>query len=77
MEGGREGGREIKNHSPNGNERVTQPVKLALVLALGGLYHKGARDGPGHGGGVKAIVLQALGHVLQGREGGTEGRREG
>ena len=35
-----------------------------LALRLGGLNHERASHRPRHGGGVEAIVNQALGHVL-------------
>jgi hypothetical protein len=46
---------------------VREDVELVgpdLALALCGLDHKGAGDGPRHGGGVVAVVHQPLGNVL-------------
>ncbi|VUC29849.1 unnamed protein product [Clonostachys rosea] len=45
------------------DEGVAEAVELLAGLGLGGLDHEGARDGEAHGGGVEAVVLEALGHV--------------
>jgi len=39
----------------NCEQRLAEPVQLRAVLGLGGLDHKGARDGPRHRGAVEPV----------------------
>mmetsp|Transcript_15495 Transcript_15495/g.27429 ORF Transcript_15495/g.27429 Transcript_15495/m.27429 type:complete len:263 (-) Transcript_15495:973-1761(-) len=48
----------------NGDEGVDEAVQLRLALALRGLDHERARDGPRHGRRVEAIIDHALRNVL-------------
>ncbi len=49
---------------------IAEAVELALPFRLGGLDHQRVGHREGHGGGVEAIVDEALGHVLD-REAGA------
>ena len=46
------------------DERIAKAIELGEAFALGGLDHEGAGDGPAHGGGVVAVIHQALGGVV-------------
>ena len=43
---------------------VDEAVELGQRFAFGGFDHEGAGDGPGHGGGVKTVILEAFGDVF-------------
>ena len=48
----------------DGDEGVTEAIELGEGFTLRGFDHKRARDRPAHGWGVKAIIDQPLGGVL-------------
>ena len=58
------GGGRRENHLLDGDQGIAQAIELTLVLALGRLNHQGASHRPRHGGGVEAVVLQTLCHIL-------------
>lgn len=50
----------------DGSHGVDEAVEFGFGFALGGLNHERAADRPGHGGGVVAVVHEALGDVFDG-----------
>ncbi len=50
----------------DGGHGVTEAVEFGFGFAFGGFDHEGAADGPGHGGGVVAVVHEAFGDVFDG-----------
>lgn len=45
------------------DEGITVFIQHFLILTLRGLTHERISNGPGDGGGVEAVVLEALGYV--------------
>ena len=54
---------------PDFDHGIAETVKLAFALGFGGLDHQGIDYGEGHGGGMEAIIHQALGHILHAEAG--------
>lgn len=53
------------------DEGVAEAVEFGATFAFGGFDHEGAGDGPAHGGGVVAVVDEALGDVSDANAGGV------
>ena len=47
----------------DGAHRRNETIQLSLVLRLGRLHHQRARNRERQGGGVEAVINQALGHI--------------
>ena len=54
----------------HGDHGFAEAVEFGFGFGLGGLDHQGAGYGEGHGGGVEAVVDEALGDVFDGDAGG-------
>ncbi len=50
----------------NTNHGLDEAVELSLAFGLSGLYHESIVHREAHGGGVEAVVHEALGHVVHG-----------
>ena len=48
----------------NANHGFDEAVKLGLAFGFGGFYHEGIVHREAHGGGVEAVVHEALGHIV-------------
>ncbi len=54
----------------DGDHGVAEAVELGLGFGFRGLEHQRAGDGPGHGGGVEAVVHETLGDIFNFDAGG-------
>ena len=52
------------NFSADRDHRINEAINLSLWLAFGWFHHQCTGHGPGHGGGVKTVILQALGDIF-------------
>ena len=48
----------------NGDEGIAEAVEFRAAFAFGRLDHEGAGHGPAHGGGVVAVINEALGDIF-------------
>ena len=54
---------DVGDFLPNADPGVTESIQLCLVFWLSGLNHESACHWPGHGRGMKSIILKPFGHI--------------